>query len=136
MFDGFYQAESSLELLQQLFEDQPIEKTNLKLAVSGRFLKEAENAELEALTSYMKQGITLVLDHYEPDDISMTQIHELGIVYVRISEKISDAVWREEITKELHRYGISVVETNMHEPGCTEEELIRGIQTEEMQHTQ
>lgn len=117
VFSAYYREEKGLEKLLKMFEDQQIDKKYLKLTVTANHLEE--------VAPYMEQGITFVLDSYHPDRVSLAEIQESGITYVRISREVTDTVQRVKISKELQRYGITVVGRNPAYELFTEEELIR-----------
>jgi len=125
--DSFYFEPNAQYRLLQLYADQPINPRRLKLTVSAEFLRDAELYEIERLSEFVKQKISLVLDDYHPDRVSMQLIRDIGFEYVRISEEISDWHMRRAIMHELKQFGISIAEYGNKEELFSEEKLIHDL---------
>ncbi len=89
MFPEFYSKESHLKRFEELFSNQPVERAHLLLTLPQERLLKSNKGELEVLTRYLKNGIALLLDDYDPQNISPTRLKELGIAHVRLAPQIS-----------------------------------------------
>ena len=86
---GFYMGDSKKEKLEQLYMDQPIDRSKLLLGVPVEFVREANKMERENLTEYIESGIQLVLINYHPDELSFDQIQEIGFSKVRFAPDVN-----------------------------------------------
>ena len=83
MIPSFYKQGSQLQRLNKLFEDQPIDKSRLLLTVPCETVASAGKGLSELLQRYMKNGITFLLDEWDPAVIPLSKLRELGFKYVR-----------------------------------------------------
>ncbi|MBR6637426.1 MAG: EAL domain-containing protein [Lachnospiraceae bacterium] len=88
MLPDFYQLDTQLQKINQLFVDQPVEKSQLMLTVPENFLLTAGKAKVELLQRYIRNGIRFVLDDYHPDSIPSERLIETGITTVRIAPEL------------------------------------------------
>ena len=120
MFSEFYQGENHGERLAQMYEDTAIDRKKLLLAVPESLIRNdcSVNARL---TEYIEQGITLMLDDYHPEELSIALIREIGFTHVRLAKDqmvISDNV------QKLQKSGITVIDWPSGEAWLDEDELI------------
>ena len=85
MLPSFFKEGSKLKELQQLFEDQPVEKEKLFLTIPESFVAKANKGVSEIISRYLRNGIQLVLDGWHPDGIAREHLSELGFHYLRVA---------------------------------------------------
>lgn len=83
MLPDFYTAGTQLQRLMQLFRDQPIPKEKLLMTIPTSLLAETTKANLEIVERYLRNGICLVADDYDPAILPMERLRELGFRHVR-----------------------------------------------------
>ena len=88
MMPSFYKLGTQLQRLNQLFTDQPVSRDKLMLTVPFSFLQSANKADKEILGRYMRAGIALVLDGYNPAQMSIDEVTELGFTRVRFAPEL------------------------------------------------
>ena len=89
MLPGFYTLPTQLQRLEQLFEDQPIDKKKLMITVPEDAFLKANKTQKELMSRYLRNGIVLVLDGYHPDEqLTPEQLRELGFTYVRFAPEL------------------------------------------------
>lgn len=92
MMPSFYQLPTQLQRFNQLFKDQPISREKLLLTVPAEMVYGASKKTLELLERYMRNGIRLVLDHYDPvkhaDKLSANTLKGMGFTYLRIAPQL------------------------------------------------
>lgn len=88
MLPSFYKLGTQLQRLNQLFADQPVPKDKLMLAVPFTFLKSSNKADRELLGRYMRGGFVLVLDGYDPAEMPVETVKELGFTHVRFASAL------------------------------------------------
>ena len=88
MLPDFYQLDTQLQRFNQLFVDQPVDKSQLLITVPESFLLTASRAKVEILQRYIRNGIRFVLDNYHPDSIPSERLIEIGITTVRIDPEL------------------------------------------------
>lgn len=126
VFAAFYKNENQAERLQKLYEDTAIDKNKLFLTVPESILKE-DRLVCECLSEYIAQGIVLVLDEYDPDNVPEALIREIGFTHVRIAR---DCYTQQDINnriQELKSHGITVIDWPAGEAYLSEEELIKDL---------
>ncbi len=87
-FSEFYGKESHLKRFEELFANQPVDRSCLLLTLPQEKLLKANKGELETITRYLKNGVALLLDGYDPQNVSPTRLKELGIAHVRLAPQI------------------------------------------------
>ena len=85
MPDDFYAQGSRLKGINQLHEDQPIERAQLMLTVSESYLLSATKAIQETVARYLRNGIEIVLDGFHPEAWEPEKLKELGFHYLRLA---------------------------------------------------
>ncbi len=131
MFQSFFRGDNQWNRFDQLFTDQPIEKKKLMMLVPGELLHFAEPALVEQLTGFLERGMTLVLDDLNPEKISLMQILEIGFTHVRFPEEMTFREKDAEVLEKLQSNGITIVDRVKEGFLFTEDELIRGMLSEE-----
>ena len=92
MMPSFYQLNSQLQNFTQLFKDQPITKEKLLLTVPAETVAFANKNTTALIERYLRNGIRLVLDGYDPkkhgEKLPVEKISEMGFGYVRIAPEL------------------------------------------------
>ena len=95
---GFYSRESHLKRFEELFADQPIDRSRLLLTIPEKTVLEANKGEAEVIARYLRNGVTLLLDDYHPESLSPAKLKEWGFSHVRLSaETSSQSVYASDI---------------------------------------
>ncbi len=89
MLPEFYSRQSYLKRFEELFSNQPVDRSRLLLTIPEKFVLGANKGETEIICRYLKNGIALVLDDYHPESISPAKLKELGFSHVRLSPETS-----------------------------------------------
>lgn len=92
MLPSFYQLNTQLQRFTQLFKDQPIPREKLLLTVPADVVFNANKRTLELIERYLRNGIRLVLDGYDPgkhgQKLSANQLKGMGFVYLRLAPEL------------------------------------------------
>lgn len=89
MFPSFYSRDSHLKRLEDLFTDQPVDRSRLLLTIPESVVLNANKGVTEVIGRYLKNGIALVLDDYHPESLSPAKLKEWGFAHVRLSPETS-----------------------------------------------
>ncbi len=89
MFGEFFTKENHLKRFEELFANQPIDRSRLLIAIPEEKVLNANKGEAEVIRRYLKSGIALVLDDYHPESISPAMLKEWGFNHVRLSPETS-----------------------------------------------
>ena len=84
MLPDFYQQGTQLQRLNQLFKDQPIPREKLLLTVPMDTVLGGKKATLEVLERYLRNGICLVVDGYDPAKLPAETLKAMGFTYLRL----------------------------------------------------
>jgi EAL domain-containing protein (putative c-di-GMP-specific phosphodiesterase class I) len=82
---SFYRQGSQLKQLTQLFQDQPIVKEQLRLTIPQDVLVTANKGTMEVIQRYLRNGLVLVVDDYDPAVLPIETVKELGFTHLRLS---------------------------------------------------
>lgn len=85
---GFYTCGTQLARFNELFEDQPIEKSKLMLTLPEDVYLKSSKANRDIMGRYIRSGVVLVLDNYHPDQLDYLELLEMGITHVRIAPEL------------------------------------------------
>lgn len=121
---GFYLGHSKRTKLDQVFADQPIEKSQLKLSVPEKALFSEDVQVRENLEKYIKKGYCLVLDDYHPGSVPVADLLDIGFKYIRVA---SDVVFDQNLIdhkSELEGQGILFVNQCDEKTALSEEDII------------
>ena len=87
MLPSFYQLNTQLQHFNQLFKDQPIPREMLLLTLPADTLMQATKHNAEIIERYLRNGIRLVLDGYNPEKhgekLPAEKLKAMGFVYLR-----------------------------------------------------
>jgi len=120
MMPGFYSLGTQLQRFNQLFDDQPIEKSMLMITVPEEAFINATKANKEIIGRYLRNGIALVLDGYHPDKLDYAELIELGFRYVRLAPELNLDPNAAEMIRKLQENGFTVLGG-----GADSEDLLR-----------
>lgn len=86
MLPDFYMASTQLQKFNQLFVDQPIDKSTLLLTIPDELVRTCSKSHLEIICRYLRNGIQLVLDDYRPDEgLPPERVREMGFTHLRLA---------------------------------------------------
>ena len=92
MLPSFYQLNTQLQMFNQLFKDQPIPKEKLLLTVPAETLFTATKKSQELMERYLRNGVQLVLDGYDPEKhgekFPPEQLKTMGFTILRLSPEL------------------------------------------------
>ena len=88
MLPDFYRQGTQLQRLNQLFKDQPIEKSQLLITIPAELVQTANKATQEIIERYLRNGIALVVDDYYPDRLDPAKLKEMGFAYLRVAPEL------------------------------------------------
>ncbi len=86
---GLFSRESHLKRFEELFADQPVDRSRLLLTIPEKTVLEANKGEREIIGRYLRNGVALLLDDYHPESVSPAQLKEWGFSHVRLSPEVS-----------------------------------------------
>jgi len=92
MLPSFYHLNTQLQHFTQLFKDQPISRDKLLLTVPAELVFNANKRTLELIERYLRNGVRLVLDGYDPgkhgEKLSANQLKGMGFLYLRLAPEL------------------------------------------------
>ena len=88
MLPQFYRIGSQLKRFEELFGDQPVDRSLLWLSVPAEVAAKGSKTVRELLNRYIRNGITLVLDEYDPAEMPLEQVEEVGFTHVRFRREL------------------------------------------------
>ena len=88
MIPDFFLQGSQLKRLNQMFADQEIQKEKLLLTVPAALVRDANKGTQEVLERYLRNGIRLLLDGYNPEELPVEKIKELGFRDLRFAPEL------------------------------------------------
>lgn len=88
MLPDFYTQGTQLQRFNQLFKDQPETREQLLLTVPMDMILNANKANLEVMERYLRNGIRLVVDGYDPEKFSADQLKAMGFLYLRLAPEL------------------------------------------------
>ena len=84
MLPDFYLQGTQLQRLNQLFKDQPIPREKLLLTIPMDTILNANKSTTEVIERYLRNGIPLVVEGYDPAKLPMEKLKTMGFTYVRL----------------------------------------------------
>lgn len=92
MMPSFYQLNTQLQHFTQLFKDQPIPREKLLLTIPAETVFNANKRTQELIERYLRNGIRLVLDGYDPwkhgEKLPADQLKAMGFAYLRLAPEL------------------------------------------------
>lgn len=84
MLPDFYKQGTQLQRFNQLFKDQPIPREKLMMTIPMETILTASKSVLEIVERYLRNGICLVLDNYDPEKLPAEKLKTMGFTYLRL----------------------------------------------------
>lgn len=84
MLPEFYLQGTQLQRFNQLFKDQPISRQKLLLTIPMNTILGANKSSQEVIERYLRNGICLVVDGYDPAKLPAERLKAMGFTYVRL----------------------------------------------------
>lgn len=109
MMPGFYELDSQLERLMQVFDDQTVSRRQLMLTVPVSTLTDANALTRECIRHYNHNGIRLVLDGYDPDVVPVEELKALEFTLVRFNPALHLQQRTVQLMQELREAGIGII---------------------------
>lgn len=109
MLPGFYNLGTQLQRLNQLFEDQDIERSKLMITLPEEVYLKASKTRKEIIGRYLRSGIALVLDDYHPDKINYAELVEMGFRYLRLAPELYIQRETAELMQVLRNHGFTLL---------------------------
>lgn len=92
MMPSFYHLNTQLQNFNQLFKDQPVPREKLLLTIPADTLFAATKRDTELVERYLRNGIRLVLDGYDPgkhgEKLSSDILKGMGFEYLRLAPEL------------------------------------------------
>lgn len=92
MLPSFYSLNTQLQNFNQLFKDQPVPREKLLLTIPADTVFGATKHTTELIERYLRNGIRLVLDGYDPEKhgqkLSSDTLKAMGFVYLRLAPEL------------------------------------------------
>ena len=92
MIPEFYRLNTQLQMFNQLFKDQPIPREKLLLTIPADLVADANKHTTELIERYLRNGIRLVLDGYDPakhgEKLPPENLKAMGFVYLRLDPRL------------------------------------------------
>lgn len=117
MIPEFYTLSVPVSKFTSLFEDQPIPKDKLLLTIPESVVRSANKATITTIERYLRNGITLVLDDYHPDEqLSPEYLIATGFKHVRLAPNMYMTNEGKEALRSLKKKGLVVFAKNADTP--------------------
>ena len=84
MLPSFYRQQTQLQRFNQMFKDQPVSREKLLLTIPMDTIITSNKGQKEIIERYLRNGIRLVLDHYDPEKLPVETIKAMGFRYLRL----------------------------------------------------
>ena len=88
MLPGFFSTGTQLSRFNELFADQPIDRSKLMLTLPEETFLKLTKTNREIVARYLRNGITVVLDGLHPENVDVLQLMELGFSHVRLAPEL------------------------------------------------
>ena len=88
MFEEFYTGGNRMNRIQQLYQEQPIDKRMLMLTVPQSAIINGDKQTEEFISQLLDEGVPLVLDHYHPGILPIDRLKSTGISIVRLNPEL------------------------------------------------
>lgn len=106
---SFFRLPSRLQRFARLFSDQPVEKKKLMLAVPPEIYCSESKTVKELLALYLRNGIVLVADGWDPGKCETSALRETGFGIIRLSGGFAEVQDAPDVVKKLAAEGFSVI---------------------------
>lgn len=88
MLPSFYTCKFQQEPFDKLWADQPIDRSKLILTVPQSVLIDAKRETVENIRRYARNGVSLMLDDWSPESVSLEVIEKMGFTHVRMQSEL------------------------------------------------
>jgi hypothetical protein len=88
MIPEFYPLGTQLQRFNQLFKDQPITREKLLLTIPMDTILNANKSTTEIIERYLRNGIRLVVDNYDPEKLPADQLKAMGFTCLRFAPEL------------------------------------------------
>ncbi len=109
MLPDFYTQGSQLQRLNQLFKDQPIDRSRLLLTIPAQLVAEGSKTLREGIERYLKNGIVLLLDGYRPEQLPPEQAKAMGFTYLRLPPELNGKQETANLMLNLREQGFTLI---------------------------
>lgn len=109
MLPDFYTAGSQMKRLDQLFQDQPVDRTKLMMTIPEKTVIESNATTRDTVQRYLRNGLILVLDGFHPGSLSIDGLKEWGFTHVRVAPELYLKQETAAAMAELSANGITLV---------------------------
>lgn len=93
----------------ELWDDQPVDKGQLWLAVPADYVAAAGKTAREVLSRCIRAGMTLVLDGWEPTALPLEQVQAIGFTHLRPKRELYLREDTANIISDLSRGGMTLL---------------------------
>lgn len=107
--DEFYLQGGKLKNFNQLFEDQPIERSDLQLLIPEHIVQQANKGVQEVISRYLRNGVALVMDNFHPETWEPEALKELGIQTLRLAPEVCGLAETAESIQALKTWGFTIL---------------------------
>ena len=107
MFPSFYNK-SQAARFETLFSDQPIDRSRLLITIPAAVVRDADDEVKKTVCTYLENGISLLLDDWTPDDVSVSDAVEMGFINIRPHNSLYLKKENADLITELHHKGFAV----------------------------
>ena len=108
VFPDFYGNQSHLQELNKLFKDEPIERDRLVLTIPQAAVVSANKQTADVLRRYLKNGIALMVDDWNPAECTVERLQDFGFRHVRLSPALYFKPETQNTLRMLDSMGIAV----------------------------
>ena len=84
MLPEFYRQPTQLQRFNQMFKDQPVSRDKLLLTIPMETILACNKGQTEILERYLRNGIRLVVDGYDPAKLPAETLKAMGFTYLRL----------------------------------------------------
>ena len=105
MLPDFYTSGTQLQRLLQLFRDQPIPKEKLLMTVPAELIAKTSKTNLEIMERYLRNGMALLVDGYDPAVLPMDKLKAMGFTYLRLAPSLYNKPETALAMTQLHQAG-------------------------------
>ena len=116
MMPEFYALPTQLQRFNQLFKDQPIPRAKLMLTISAAVVESANKATTELIERYLRNGISLVLDGFDPAKLSVEKVKGMGFTHLRLAPELYLKQETANLMNTLRLEGFTLVGGNADTP--------------------
>lgn len=109
MLPDFYLQGTQLQRFNQLFKDQPIPRQKLLLTIPMDTILGASKGNLEVIERYLRNGICLVVDGYDPEKLPVDKLKAMGFTYARLDPALYLKQETANIMNRMRKEGFTLV---------------------------